>query len=371
MSATIKELRSLARRLSDEARRLAADAGWPALQALENAANEVAESWSGSSIGYHARIYYAGLEPPPPGAHFSQEWGFLSRFQGTTGDWREYRRDDVLAHIDSLAGKPDIVPLETQAAKLRDLIDRTKAEVKSIVSISLQAQPDDYLAKLLETVEDVTALTFDMGVRVQLPRGAVMSRDVTALQQGVGPAPHQEVLARVVAVRSAAKGADDLADLVDRAVGHLTRREAGARSASRPGKRVFIGHGRAAAWRELKDFIQDRLQLPWEEYNRRPTAGHARTQRLQEMLDSSSIALLVLTAEDELKDGSVQARQNVVHEAGLFQGRLGWTRAIILMEEGCVEFSNIAGLDQIRFPSGQIAACFEEVRRVLEREGLI
>ena len=62
---------------------------------------------------------------------------------------------------------------------------------------------------------------------------------------------------------------------------------------------------------------------------------------------------------------------NVVHEAGLFQGRLGFTKAIILLQEGCEEFSNIEGLGQIRFPKGNIQAVFEEIRRVLEREGLI
>jgi hypothetical protein len=33
--------------------------------------------------------------------------------------------------------------------------------------------------------------------------------------------------------------------------------------------------------------------------------------------------------------------------------------------------SNIQGLGQIRFPSGNIKACFEEIRQVLEREGLL
>ncbi len=62
---------------------------------------------------------------------------------------------------------------------------------------------------------------------------------------------------------------------------------------------------------------------------------------------------------------------NVVHEAGLFQGRLGFTRAILLLEDGCEEFSNVQGLGQIRFPRGNIRAAFEEVRQVLEREGIL
>jgi predicted nucleotide-binding protein len=61
----------------------------------------------------------------------------------------------------------------------------------------------------------------------------------------------------------------------------------------------------------------------------------------------------------------------VVHETGLFQGRLGFRKAILLVEEGCAEFSNVHGLTQIRFPEGNVSAKFEEVRRVLEREKMI
>jgi predicted nucleotide-binding protein len=86
------------------------------------------------------------------------------------------------------------------------------------------------------------------------------------------------------------------------------------------------------------------------------------------MLDQAAFAFLVMTAEDEHADTSLHARENVIHEVGLFQGRLGKRKAIILLEEGCSEFSNVIGLGQIRFPRGNISACFEEVRRVLERE---
>jgi len=89
------------------------------------------------------------------------------------------------------------------------------------------------------------------------------------------------------------------------------------------------------------------------------------------MLDEAAIAFLVMTAEDEQADGKHHARQNVIHEAGLFQGRLGFERAILLLEEGCEEFSNVQGLGQIRFPRGKIASIFEDIRLILEREGLI
>jgi predicted nucleotide-binding protein len=134
---------------------------------------------------------------------------------------------------------------------------------------------------------------------------------------------------------------------------------------------VFIGHGRASAWREVKDFVDQRLKLQWEEFNRTPVAGLSAKERLITMLDRASFALLVMTAEDAHADQTVHARANVIHEAGLFQGRLGFERAIILLEDGCEEFTNVVGLCQLRFPKGRVSAIFEDIRAVMEREALL
>jgi predicted nucleotide-binding protein len=120
--------------------------------------------------------------------------------------------------------------------------------------------------------------------------------------------------------------------------------------------KVFIGHGRSNVWMDLMTFLENCLGLPVSEFNRILVAGFSTTERLSEMLDEASFAFLVMTGEDEHDDGSFHPRMNVVHEAGLFQGRLGIRRAIILLEDGCTEFSNIFGLSQIRFPKGEINA---------------
>ena len=146
------------------------------------------------------------------------------------------------------------------------------------------------------------------------------------------------------------------AELCRKAASHLDRKSRRKTAEDRIGTNVFIGHGGSAAWRELKDFVEDRLGLPWDEFNRVPVAGVTNITRLSEMLDAAAVAFLVLTAEDEMAGGDIQARMNVVHEAGLFQGRLGFTKSIVLLEEGCKEFSNIQGLGQIRFPKGRISA---------------
>ncbi|MEX2219955.1 MAG: TIR domain-containing protein [Phycisphaerales bacterium] len=121
---------------------------------------------------------------------------------------------------------------------------------------------------------------------------------------------------------------------------------------------VFVGHGRSAAWQEVERFLEKRLRCEVEEFNHSPTAGRSNKERLLEMLSRSKLAILVHTAEDEQRDSKKRARQNVVHETGLFQGRLGFERAIVLLERGCEKFSNMEGISHIGFENGHIGESF-------------
>jgi predicted nucleotide-binding protein len=131
---------------------------------------------------------------------------------------------------------------------------------------------------------------------------------------------------------------------------------------------VFIGHGQSPLWRDLKDHLQDKHGFKIEAYEIGARAGHTIRDILEDMLSKSSFALLVMTGEDVTVGGRTLARQNVIHEAGLFQGRLGFSRAIVLLEAGTEEFSNIEGVQQIRFAKGNIKETFGEVLAVLRRE---
>jgi len=131
---------------------------------------------------------------------------------------------------------------------------------------------------------------------------------------------------------------------------------------------VFIGHGHNSAWRDLKDHLQDKHGFKIEAYEVGARAGHSVRDILEGMLGKSSIAFLVMTAEDMTGEGSFRARQNVVHEIGLFQGRLGFPRGIILLEDGVEEFSNVSGIEQIRFGAGRIKETFGEVVATIRRE---
>ena len=141
-------------------------------------------------------------------------------------------------------------------------------------------------------------------------------------------------------------------------------------TANNENKKIFIGHGRSHIWRALKDFIEGELKLPHEEFERISTAGKSINNRLEEMLEESCMAFIIMTGEDEQPDGSLRARENVIHEVGLFQGRLGFEKAIILLEDGCARFSNIEGLIYLSFPKGNIKAAFENIREVLKTHNI-
>ena len=136
------------------------------------------------------------------------------------------------------------------------------------------------------------------------------------------------------------------------------------------GSYVFIGHGRSPLWARLQVFLEKDLGLKTINYESESRVGKSIVTVLEQMLDEANFAVLILTAEDETASGK-RARQNVVHEAGLFQGRLGFNKAVLLVQEGLEEFSNVAGLQHIPFTGDRIDQTFNELRRALKREGLV
>lgn len=339
------------------------------IRRLSDACHEVGKAWSGSFIGYHAMVYIAGLRPVRPGEHFSSEWGPMR----SNGDWAEYSYEGVKAEIESRAGVQDMQPINDAVSLASSAFNSGQEEILPALDAILAARKDETLKSLRDSIAELPDhfSMEDLG-RSWIPSGQHIVRDPRAQSGGFQLPHHLRYEAWLLERASFGVQASELAKLTKQAVKYLkyTMSMQGNTVAKTDGT-VFIGHGRSAAWRDLKDFLHDRLQLQWDEFDRDPPAGHATKERLEAMLDKAAFAFLVMTSEDEQVDGKMQARANVIHEAGLFQGRLGFERAIILLEEGCSEFSNIIGLGQIRFQKGGIMAKSEEIRRVLEREKIL
>ena len=325
-------------------------------------------------MGYHANVYYKDLRPPPPGAHFSKEWGLVRTAfvpDGTTGSWAEHDPDQLTRAIYERAGNPDMDPVEkfNEGAKVE--FSRHKSNLLSIIEIESRCSESQFLKDHKETINSLSFITTQGCLEELKPRGSIISRDSIAANQGLWIPPHMSILAQVTSIQVTITSIQYLGDIAAQVAAHTARQRQQPQLISSVGTRVFIGHGRSNIWRALKDFLEDRLGLLVDEFNRVSSAGIATTDRLSTMINAAGFAFLVLTGEDEQTDGRARARENVVHEVGLFQGRLGFERAIVMLEEGCEEFSNIMGLGQIRFPKGKIEAAFEEIRKVLEREGLL
>jgi len=134
---------------------------------------------------------------------------------------------------------------------------------------------------------------------------------------------------------------------------------------------VFIGHGRSGEWRKLRQLLKDDFDLEIEEFDNTPAAGYSVKERLQSMMDNAKFAFIILTAEDEQADETYRARQNVIHEVGLFQGRLGFENAIVLLEDGCEKFTNNDGIVHMAFPPGQLENTFYNIQKLLKQRGVI
>lgn len=150
----------------------------------------------------------------------------------------------------------------------------------------------------------------------------------------------------------------------------LARLEAGVSKKSDAGGAVFISHGHSQSWLSLRRLL-NMIGILCLEFNEVSPAGVPTDQRLQEMLDSATLAFIVATGELKVDDGSTQPRMNVIDELGRCRVKLGSGKTIVLLEEGCALPSNYAGINYIKFPKDSIEAASEEIKQVLVREGII
>ncbi len=348
----------------------------PMMARLRDAASAIGAAWSGSWIGYHGRVYLDGFQRPDPSVLFDVDYGLQQEyFNRTRGPWRLYEMQEVLDAIKGRAGIQDLGSLEDASKHALERLQQAKEEVLPLIDALLQEREDDTLRRTFREIEGLEEYVAPAALAASEAPKRYSTRDQLAssqMTQGVPIPPHiyfDSYLASLQYPAFQAKKVAQKARYVERYLRRRSQVQATRRQAL--GTKVFIGHGHAGVWKELRDFLRDRLDLDYEEFNRTSAAGMATTERLSEMLENANFAFLVLTAEDLHADQTRHARENVTHEAGLFQGRLGFRKAIVLLEDDCDEFSNIAGLGQIRFRRDNLAAKYDEIRAVLEREGII
>src|SRR5262245_17685430 len=288
--------------IADKAARLLASVRSPTLQAvleaLERESRNVGRSWSGSNIGYHATIYFVDLMPPPTGTHFSAEWGLEDRWpvNQVHPGWREHDHKWVMEEILRRAGGPALATSERDGKPVRDAFFELKEAAASNMLAALRANPDTYLQDKLDQLQKLEAPDIRALVKRWLP-GSHTSRDSLAMHQGLRAAPHQGILAIPLAVRELEVALTRVGAISRESAAHMKRITGitTGRTKSATGPSVFIGHGRSLVWRELADFVERRLTLNVEEFNRVSVAGKSTQERLSELLDNASFAFLIMT----------------------------------------------------------------------------
>jgi len=126
---------------------------------------------------------------------------------------------------------------------------------------------------------------------------------------------------------------------------------------------VFVSHGQNELLKlKLKDFLTNRLGRRVVVLSELPSHGLTVVEKLERASQQCSCAIILMTRDDETKDGGLRARQNVVHEIGFFQGRYGRRNVILLAERGVELFSNISGIVRIEFDAGAFEGAFEPLR---------
>jgi predicted nucleotide-binding protein len=130
--------------------------------------------------------------------------------------------------------------------------------------------------------------------------------------------------------------------------------------------RVFISHGQSHLWKDVDRFISQKLEYETVILSEQINRGRTIFEKLEEEVEECDFAVVVMTADDEQKDGEKRARENVVHEIGFLQGALGRENVLVLMQKGIKPFSNILGIVYESFEGDNIKSSFERIRQEME-----
>ncbi len=170
-----EELLAIADRLDGLAARGQDPAVKNPLDALDETAEAVGKAWSNSWLGYHAFVYYEGLQAPPPGAHFSQEWGMHRShvIRDTRGDWREHNPDALETHIHKLAKKSNLSAARALASEATKAFHADRSECLSLLAVAVEASPDSFLETVIDDINQVQVITASDIIEYLQPKGRI------------------------------------------------------------------------------------------------------------------------------------------------------------------------------------------------------
>lgn len=149
---------------------------------LRDACTSIEQTWSGSFIGWHGKMYFRDFQIPSHYEKFSGEWGDI---RGLPEGWEEKDADAVRKKVNALmGGNFSIEKFEDDTNKVRSALGDLQKEVDlflSAISVSGPGKAVEYLSELRDVKLGQPKADF---INLRLPKNR-MSRDTEALAQGV------------------------------------------------------------------------------------------------------------------------------------------------------------------------------------------
>jgi len=129
--------------------------------------------------------------------------------------------------------------------------------------------------------------------------------------------------------------------------------------------KIFLGHGHNQVWVQIEKYIKE-LGYNVESFETQKYNSPRIFDKLIKLLNECNVAVMVMSGDDSNSNGTIHARQNVVHEIGLFQGRYGLERVIMFRQSNVEVFSNIGGFLTISYENEPNKENFEELKNILD-----
>lgn len=133
---------------------------------------------------------------------------------------------------------------------------------------------------------------------------------------------------------------------------------------------IFVAHGQDPRWGQFILALDKRWDVKFEYFEESNRTAQQISDVVAQMTSGSSLAVILMTNDDPMPDGTFRARQNVIHEAGLCHGVLGFDRVALLIQDGVEKFSNAQGVVYIPYDPENVSSCFHDLGEFFERFGI-
>lgn len=108
--------------------------------------------------------------------------------------------------------------------------------------------------------------------------------------------------------------------------------------------KVFIVHGHDEELKQRVARLLEKQNIEAIILNEKPSKGMTIIEKIEAYSEGVDAAICLFTPDDEMKDGSKRARENVVLETGYFIGKIGREKTIVIAAEGVMNLSDLKGI---------------------------